>query len=132
MGLSCFFGHKWAGLRCERCGETRKAIEVLCKSPLYKCEVCKTTGQRLKEIEKAKADKIKQLIPNVGVYLDMDLRVMLFCKKCSSFICSTCALAGDEMKRCPSCRAYFDFDSIAEDTKDPLAVLALVAQKGNK
>jgi hypothetical protein len=130
MRLSCFFGHKWVGLRCDRCGETRKAIEVLSASPLYKYEVCKTTGQRIAEIERAKADKMRQM--NVGVYLDMDMRVMLFCKKCTSFICSTCALAGHEMKRCPRCNAYFDFGSVAENSKDPSAILALVAQKKSK
>jgi hypothetical protein len=127
MGLSCLFGHRWAGLRCERCGKTRNAVDVLCESPLYKCEVCKTTGQRIREIEKAKADKMKQM--NAGLYFDMDAQTMLFCKKCTSFICSNCALAGHEMKRCPRCNAYFDFASPAENSKDPSAMLALVAQK---
>jgi hypothetical protein len=127
MGLSCLFGHNWTGLKCKRCGKTREAIKVLCESPLYKCDVCKITGQRIVEIEKEKANKMKQM--NAGLYFDMNARAMLFCKGCKTFICSACALAGHEMKRCPRCQAYFDFDSFTETTKDPLEMLALVTQK---
>jgi hypothetical protein len=136
MGFfSCFGGHKWSGLRCERCGKTRKAVEVLCESPLYKCHICNVTGRRIQEIERAKAERAERL--NV-LLLDMDAQIMLFCKQCNTFTCSTCASGklekGEDdddvhFKKCPRCKTSFNFHSAADEVEDPVAVLALVAQK---
>jgi len=126
MGLACIFGHKWAGLRCKRCGKRRKAIDVLCKSPSYKCRSCKTTGRHIADVEKAKAAMMRRM--NAGICLDTNPSVMLFCKNCAAFICSTCAASHREPNKCLYCDAYFGFDSIAENSKDPSAMLDLVAE----
>jgi hypothetical protein len=65
---------------------------------------------------------------NAGICLDTNPSVMLFCKNCAAFICSTCAASHREPNKCLYCDAYFGFDSIAENSKDPSAMLDLVAE----
>ena len=128
MKFACLFGHKWFECKCERCGKERNAEIILCASPLFKCDVCNKTGLQIKQYEEEKSRRMQQM--GVGLSLDMNQLVMFVCKKCNSFICSKCAIdVPDDFKKCPRCKASFDFDSIASDTKTPFAMLDLVKNK---
>lgn len=74
------------------------------------CSVCGITCQKIKKIDAEKQKAAERM--RAGLFLDMNARALLICKKCNSYACSDCALSGPEVKRCPSRRADYDFGSV--------------------
>jgi uncharacterized membrane protein (DUF441 family) len=74
------------------------------------CSVCGISLATLSANEAAFMKNMQDM--GVGLMLGSPVAVMLKCPVCGLYTCSKCALDGAEMKRCPQCKALYNFNSI--------------------